>query len=844
MQREINVNSRPYLQGLVGQLAGKQFYLEDKRVVVGRDPSECQLVLAQAVVSKMQAALEVDDVQRVTLVDLSGKQSTFVNGQAIVRRELEDGDRVGFGLGGVVAFTFRAAFPSVKYRNSPDNERPVARLVISTEPEAKPAPPAPPVAVNAGTTIIRAAPLREIRLGRAPDNNFVLDAPSVSRYHAMLSYENGAQPILTDLNSTNGTFVNGQPLTEPRQLTPEDLIFLGGFLLHVDGRTIKQHDLSASSITARHISKTIDNKTILQDISLAIKPREFVGLMGPSGCGKSTLMDALNGLRPATGGNVFINDLDLYQNFNAVRRSIGYVPQRDILHDALTVERPLFYAAKLRLPDGTSAAAVNSVIDEVIQTVGLVEQRHTAFRQLSGGQQKRLSLALELITKPSFLFLDEPTSPLDPETTENMMMLFRRLADEGRIVVMVTHKFEKFREMHQIAMLTKGGRLAFFGPPAEALQYFKCQEPGDIYRYIGARDPDQLSRDFEKSTQHHQYVQSRIVENETRSKTAEALQLETTRYEGPERNFGLTQWLTLTHRYLEVKLKDKRNTLLLLAQAPIVAILLAIIVGDSPNNSQTLFIASIVSIWFGANNAVREIVAEAAIYSRERLVNLKIPSYVFSKFTVLSGIALVQCLLFVGILVGMNRLKVGDFASLTLILYLTSLAGITTGLFFSALVNSTEKAMSVLPLILIPQLLLSGYLKPLNDVYVFGQSQKPASHAQFLDYVANKEKSPPKEPVVKRDGLGVANYAAYLMVARWTIEGLAHAVSIDDQDARSKLAGTIHVTEYERILEGKPEREVTAAYRQRVAVDGAALALFNLIFLALTMWVLKRKDVL
>jgi len=853
MQGEIDLKSRPYLQGLVGQLAGKQFYLEDKRVVVGRDPSQCQMVLAQSVVSKTQAALEVDEVQRVTLVDLSGKQSTFVNGQPIDRRELEDGDRVGFGLGGVVAFTFHSAFPAIKYKNVSEQERPVARFTISTEPEAKPPQAAPPIAAtppppraNAGTTIMRAAPLPVIRLGRAPDNNFVLDAPSVSRYHAMLSYENGAQPILTDLGSTNGTFVNGQPLKEPRQLTPEDLIFLGGFLLHVDGRTIKQHDLSASSITARHISKTIDNKTILQDISVAIKPREFIGLMGPSGCGKSTLMDALNGLRPATGGNVFINDLDLYQNFNALRRSIGYVPQRDILHDALTVERTLFYAAKLRLPRGTSTEAVNSVINEVIQTVGLADQRHTAFRQLSGGQQKRLSLALELITKPSFLFLDEPTSPLDPETTENMMMLFRHLADEGRIVVMVTHKFEKFREMHQIAMLTKGGRLAFFGPPLEALQYFDCQEPGDIYRYIGARDPDQLSRDFEKSPQHQKYVQSRIVENESLSKTAEALQFGATRYEGPERNFGLSQWLTLTQRYLEVKLKDKRNTLLLLAQAPIVALLLAIIVGDSANNSQTLFIAAIVSIWFGANNAVREIVSEAAIYSRERLVNLKIPSYVFSKFTVLSGIALVQCLLFVGILVGMNRLKAVDFLSLTVVLYLTSLAGITTGLFFSALVNSTEKAMSVLPLILIPQLLLSGYLKPLNDVYVFAQSQKPASHAQFVDYEATKDQKPPppKEPVVKRDGLGVANYAAYLMVARWTIEGLAHAVSIEDQNARSKLASTISVTEYEAVFEGKPEDEVTTAYRQRVAVDCAALALFNLLFLVLTMWVLKQKDVL
>ncbi|HJP93400.1 MAG TPA: FHA domain-containing protein [Pyrinomonadaceae bacterium] len=867
MQGEKDLNPKPYLEGLVGQLAGKQFFLENRRVVVGRDPSQCQITLAQNVISKIHAALEVDDLQRATLVDLSGRQSTFVNGEPITRRELKDGDRVGFGLGGVVAFTYRAAFPALKYRNVPtDNgDHNVARLIISTEPQAprehaRPAaasdvsvlPPQSPKG-TAGTTIMRAAKLPVIRLGRAPDNNFVLDAPSVSRYHAILNYENGSQPIISDLGSTNGTFVNGQLLTEPRQLTPEDLVFLGGFLLHVDGRTIKQHDLSASSVTAQHITKTIEGNTILHNISLAIKPREFIGLMGPSGCGKSTLMDALNGLRPATTGHIYINDLDLYQNFNALRRSIGYVPQRDILHDALTVERTLFYAAKLRLPQGTTPEVVQNIINEVIQTVGLVEQRHTTFRQLSGGQQKRLSLALELITKPSFLFLDEPTSPLDPETTENMMMLFRRLADEGRIVVMVTHKFEKFRQMHQIAMLTKGGRLAFYGPPAEALQYFGCQEPGDIYRHIGSRDPDQLSRDFEKSAQHQKYVHSRILESESLTRTAEALQLGTHKHDAPERGIGLRQWSTLTRRYLEVKLKDKRNTLLLLAQAPIVAILLAIIVGDSVNNSQTLFIAAIVSIWFGANNAVREIVSEAAIYSRERLVNLKIPSYVFSKFTVLSGIALIQCVLFTGILVGMKRLDGRDFPSLTLVLYLTSVAGIATGLFFSALVNSTEKAMSVLPLLLIPQLLLSGYLKPLNDVYVFAQTQKPASHAQFLNYEANKDQKQPTArptsqpalaPVGKRDGLGVANYAAYLMVARWTIEGLAHIVSVHDSDARSKLAATIYVAEYERVFEGKSEDEIATAYRRRVAVDCAALVIFNFIFLALTMWALKRKDVL
>jgi ABC-type multidrug transport system ATPase subunit/pSer/pThr/pTyr-binding forkhead associated (FHA) protein len=873
ISNDIDPEPNPYLEGLVGQLTGRRFVVDSSRVLIGRDASQCQIVLGQSVISKIQAALEVDELKRVTLVDLSGKGTTFVNGQPVTRRELKDGDCVGLGLGGVVSFNYHSAFPGVEYRDviSATGERAVSRMIISTaEPAAPQVPPkkiaparthpAPveeqpsPKVAGPGTIVLRAAQIPVIRLGRAPDNNFILDAPSVSRHHAVLSYEQGSQPVLTDLGSTNGTFVNGQLLTEPHQLSPEDLIFLGGFLLHVDGRTIKQHDLSASSITAQNINKSINGKTILKDISLAIQPREFIGLMGPSGCGKSTLMDALNGLRPASSGNVFVNDLDLYHNFNALRRSIGYVPQRDVLHDALTVERTLYYAAKLRLPAGTSLDTVRTIVNQTIESVGLSEQRQVAFRQLSGGQQKRVSLALELLTKPSFLFLDEPTSPLDPESTENMMMLFRQLADEGRIVVMVTHKFEKFREMHQIAMLTRGGRLAYFGPPTEALTYFDCTEPGDIYRHIGSHDPEELSNRFQKSTYHEKYVNSRIAEMERLAKTTGALQIGGAgREDGPERRFGLNQWLTLTKRYFEVKVKDKRNTLLLLAQAPIVAILLAIIVGDSVNNSQTLFIAAIVSIWFGANNAVREIVSETAIYARERLVNLKIPSYVFSKFSILSAIGFIQCLLFVGILVAMGRLRRADFVALVIVLYLTSLAGIATGLLFSAFVNSTEKAMSVLPLILIPQLLLSGYLKPINDIYVFDRLQKPASESDFqrFDEVKNQQsetrpanRAQTAEPVSKREGLGIASYAAALMAARWTVDALAHATGRSDKDSRNKLAIVLSVAQYQRVFEGKSEEDIEASYKTRLAVDCGVLIAFIVVFLLLTMWALKRKDVL
>jgi ABC-type multidrug transport system ATPase subunit len=852
-----------YLLGLVGALAGRKILIKGERAVIGRDATQCQIVLEQVVISRRHAVIETDERGRMTIAGLTSKQAVFVNGQAITQHELRDGDRVGFGPGGVVAFVFHAR--ERQSRPAPSINRMVISTVVESVPDSSISPgierdgagvsPAQPAATNA-TMTFRAANLPVLWLGRAPDNEVVLDAPGVSRYHAALTYNGSAQPMLADLGSTNGTFLNGEMLDEPRRLTPRDMVFVGGFLLRVEGRSIKRYDLSASRITARHISKEIAGRTILKDISLALHPREFVGLMGPSGCGKSTLMDALNGLRPASEGRVHVNELDLYENFDALRRSIGYVPQRDILHDVLTVERTLYYAAKLRLPEATPADAMRQIIDEVIETIGLREQRTTQFRQLSGGQQKRLSLGLELITKPNFIFLDEPTSPLDPETTENMMLLFRRLADEGRIVVMVTHKFEKFEEMHQIAMLTRGGRLAFFGPPREALAYFNCREPGDIYRQIGARDPDDLSRAFQASPHFQRYITARLAETQEITRSALPPQIEPASQQGgAERRFGFKQWLTLTARYLEVKLKDRRNTLLLLAQSPLVAIILAIIVGNTVSDAKTLFIAAIIAIWFGANNAVREIVSEVQIYARERLVNLKIPSYILSKFFVLSIIGLIQCGLFTGILVWAGRLSSRDFVVITLILYLTLLAGVATGLFFSALVNSTEKAMSILPLILIPQLLLSGFLKPLDDLYLHRNTNKPATVAEFERFEKAKNQEGDSfaaaesgavlaDPIIKFDGLGQARYASALMVARWSIDALAHQVGIRDENARERLPTQMSIAAYKPPVEGNLGAKTNAAYRRRVLTDLLILAGFCALFLSLAMWALKRKDVL
>jgi ABC-type multidrug transport system ATPase subunit/pSer/pThr/pTyr-binding forkhead associated (FHA) protein len=806
-----------WLVGEVGDLKNCKFPLDLPLIVLGRDTDSCDVVLSQSFISKRQVAFETDQSGRVTAKHLGSKSNTYVNGQPVSEQVLSDGDRIGFGPGGVLSFTF-----CTSGENSSRDFSAVRAAAMSSDDQKA-----------------------VVRIGRAVDNDIVLDGPGVSRYHATLSYSASEQPVLSDLASTNGTFVNGSLLTEPRPLAGDDLVFLAGFVIRVNGREVQRLELRTSRICAEGISKSIGDKVLLRSITLAMFPREFIGLMGPSGCGKSTLMDALNGLRPATTGSVSINGLNLYSHFNVLRRSIGYVPQRDILHEALTVERTLWFAAKLRLPARSSPEQIRGIMNDVIETVGLSGQRQTEFRQLSGGEQKRLSLAVELITKPSFLFLDEPTSPLDPETTESMMDMFRRLADQGRIVVMVTHKFEKFDEMDNVAILTRGGNLAFFGPPRASLEYFDCREPADIYRKIGRQDPDELSARFRISPEYRRYITQRVNETRGLQDIGAAIGQDTQQEPSLERPAGLNQWKTLTRRFLEIKLNDRKNTLLLLIQAPIVAFILTMITGKRLNDSKTLFVTAVVAIWFGANNAVRDIVSEGPIYIRERRFSVKIPSYVLSKFAVLSGIAVLQVLLFLAILIGFKRLSSSDLPSLFAVVYLTTLGGISTALLLSALVNSTEKALSVLPLLVIPQLLLAGFLKPINDIYFDVRTRQPASAAEFkVAQMLQPMRPNMPSPIQKVEGLGPARYASALMLARWSIDGLVHVVSVKDTRARDRLASQLWVRSHPAVSGVRVPADVEDSYRDRLRVDVAILVCFNLILLALTMLALKKKDVI
>ncbi len=230
---------------------------------------------------------------------------------------------------------------------------------------------------------------------------------------------------------------------------------------------------------------------ILHRVSFALHRGELCALLGPSGAGKSTLMRAVLGENAPDAGEI------MRRGAGGAPLSIGYVPQDDAVHRTLSARAALGYAAELRLPDADHATRQKRV-QEVLAQVGLTERADLAIRRLSGGQRKRVSLGLELLTTPDLLILDEPTSGLDPGLERKMMTLFRDLAESGRVVIVATHAMESLRQCHLMLMLVKG-RVVFFGPPAAALDHFRVPTFAEVFAVLEQRTPDQWQATFARS---------------------------------------------------------------------------------------------------------------------------------------------------------------------------------------------------------------------------------------------------------------------------------------------------------------------------------------------------------
>jgi ABC-type multidrug transport system ATPase subunit len=556
-----------------------------------------------------------------------------------------------------------------------------------------------------------------VTIGRTAQCDIVIPSPLVSALHAKL-FKDPSGWVIEDCNSTNGTFINAQRILGKHPLKAFDYVAIAASEYLFTGSSF---DISTQTgqvrIEVKHLTKTVkdrgtgQNKNLLQDINFSIEPGEFVGVFGTSGSGKSTLLDALNGRRPATSGQILYNDTNLYEAFDLFRTAIGYVPQQDIVHRNIIMQHALKYTAKLRLPPDTSESEMNDNAASVLEKVGLAEKADLLVNTpspLSGGQLKRVSLAVELVANPNVLFLDEVTSGLDAGTDKKMMKLFRSLADDKKTVICITHTLENI-ETCQLVVLLHQGRLVFFGPPQAVIGYFGIERLSDVYEALESKPATFWAEKFQSSSFYQLYVEKRKTpDNINPAQTQNQAQTPT------KKLFGWQQTYTLMCRYIELLMSDKRNMLFLILQAPLVALVIGLVFNLSDNlieragtESQIVFMLSLSVIWFGCINSVRELVKELPIYLRERSVNLAIAPYIISKLIPLTAICFIQCLLLLLVLEPFISIQ-GDLLSRFIVLFSVSIAATTMGLSVSAFVSSNDKAMTTIPMLLVPQIILAG----------------------------------------------------------------------------------------------------------------------------------------
>lgn len=569
-------------------------------------------------------------------------------------------------------------------------------------------------------------------------SNLVLDHPCISRQHARILRDSDHW-LLEDLRSTNGTYLNGRRVLSPVRIEVGDRLDIGPFSYEFTGDRLERSTrIGSRRVSAEGVSfeasRGLTSPTrILNAVDLCIEPNEFVCILGPSGSGKSTLLDLLAGRRLPGAGVIRVNGLDLHSSFEALKQGIAHVPQHDVLHIDLTVERALTYTARLRLPEDTANDEVARAVDEALIAVQLDDRRSIRIRDLSGGQRRRASLANEIVCRPQILFIDEATSGLDEQTDLEMMRLFRRLADRGMTVICITHNLANVeRTAHLVAILAAGGVLAFVGKPIEALEHFEVSDLGRIYKRLSERPNDDWQDDFLASRYHFQYVADRLQHEPAESRPPSF----TTARSGSKWAERCRQYRILSRRALELLFSDWRTFGFSLLSSIVIAIILVGVFQDTRIGSReeaTLnFLIGTVAVWLGCNNAAKELVKEREIYRKERDARLDPLSYLSSRFTILALLALIQVSSMTWILHD-NQILGFDLGTALGIQCLAAITGTCLGLLISALARSAEQASSLVPIALIPQIVLSGFV-----VSNLPTSIEQVSHYLISNYSVNR----------------------------------------------------------------------------------------------------------
>lgn len=549
----------------------------------------------------------------------------------------------------------------------------------------------------------------EITIGRDTACDILLEHISISKLHASIVKKNNTF-FLLDNNSTNGVIINGKRVSGRVQLHEKDTIVITNSVLIFTSKTISYRCYkSGISVEAfRLVKKVANNKVICDSVDLRIEPGELMTIVGGSGAGKTTVMNCLSGYSQPSNGSVLVNNLDLYENFDALKNVIGYVPQSDIVYDNLTVYDMLHYAAQLRLPQDMSEVERLRNINNAIEKVELVSNKDTLIKNLSGGQRKRASIAVELLSDPNLFFLDEPASGLDPGTERNLMLTLRKMASGGKTVIFVTHSTLNLHLCDKIAFMGKGGKLCFYGSYDDALAFFGVSDIVDVYNLISNESAQWESK----------YNSTRS--NNTASTTASSVIKKSS-------DKGLfTGYLTLCKRNLHILRNDRTRLILILAQAPLLALLISIVADGTQFDEyrmtrSLLFALSCSAFWVGIMNSIQEVCKERNILKREYMAGLRLDSYLLSKMVVLAIVCAIQSFMLISVftlLVGLPSQGVfmGAYLEFLLATFLISLSASAMGIFVSSLFTNADRAMTIAPLLLMPQLLFSGMIFELDGI--------------------------------------------------------------------------------------------------------------------------------
>ncbi len=690
-------------------------------VLLGRS-AECDIVIPSRLrfVSSKHAEIRRTD-QAYTLTDLNSTNGTRLNNQLLdpdTPTPLADESviRIGdenFGVSIGMVFNNPADIPTKMTGFSPT----LAEPTLVTE-------------------------LREIAIGRDDESDIVLRDPDVSRQHARIR-QLGDNYWIEDLGSTNGTFVNKQAITRA-EIVDGDQIQIGKKILLFQNGWLTEYQSHGMRVDVSNLCKDVKTRSgplrILHNIDMTILPREFIAVVGGSGAGKSTFMNALIGFRPGEG-DVRLNGHDFYKDYEHFRHQLGYVPQSDILHSMLTVEKALDYAARLRLPADISKAERDKRISEVLDTVSMNTEtiRRTHISNLSGGQRKRVSIAAELLADPKLIYLDEATSGLDPGLEKKMMYTLRQMADEGRTVILITHATDNIRQTDHVAFLSQG-KLVYFGPSQDTMEFFEVDDFADIYERI-ERHGDQWHKVFHE--QKPQLHQKYIAERQHSKPTASKRQL-------PKIRFGvgdfLRQFNVLTQRAFSVLKSEWFTLVLMLLLFPLTATLQLIIstpdilIGDAgiladpaaaakdmfesyapfADLNTFVFVMGLEAVLVGMYVPSNELIKERTIYLRERMVNLKVLPYLASKIAVFTIFAAIQTFLYLVVLsFGVDYPEQGLYFSAPveffITLFLTMLASMGVGFIVSAVSRSSDMAIYVLVILLFFQFFFAGTVFDLRD---------------------------------------------------------------------------------------------------------------------------------